>query len=316
VRKVYPDDAEHILDWFAHRVQRPGDKVNHIMLLGGDPGIGKDTMIEPLLRAVGERNGHTISPSQFVGRFNGFLKSVVLRVAEARSGQKFDRFEFYETLKLYGAAPPNTIRIDEKNVHEYAIANVLGILITANKRTAFYLPADDRRTYVAWSQCVQADFEEGYFAKLWHWYEHGGFGHVAAYLAERDLSRFDAKAPPRKTDAFLDIVNLNRSSEDAEFADAVDQLGNPKVVTLLDIRNAANSTDDFKEWLDDRRNRRVIPYRFEAIDYEPVRNPDAKSDGLWKVNYRRQVIYGRKGLSAGEKIDAARKRVSRDGRSV
>ena len=244
-----------------------------MLLMGGDPGIGKDTMIEPLLRAVGEQNAHTISPSQFVGRFNPFLKSVVLRVAEARSGQKFDRFDFYETLKLHGAAPPNTIFIDEKHIHEYAIANVVGIIITFNQLSAFYLPSDDRRTYVAWSQCIQTDFEEGYFKKLWRWYERGGFGHVAAYLAQRDLSQFDAKAPPPKTDAFLDIVNLNRASEDAEFADAVDQLGNPKVVTLPDIGEAANTTDSFKEWLDDRRNRRLVPHRFEAIHYEPSAQP-------------------------------------------
>ncbi|SEP47896.1 Primase C terminal 2 (PriCT-2) [Rhodospirillales bacterium URHD0017] len=313
-RTIYPADADHILDWFAHRVQRPGEKINHMLVLGGDPGIGKDTIIEPVLRAVGERNAHTISPAQFVGRFNGHLKSVVLRVAEAQSGQKFDRFEFYETLKLHGAAPPNSIRIDEKNVQEYSIANVVGLILTANKRSAFYLPADDRRTYVAWSECRQADFVGDHFAKQWRWYEHGGFGHVAAYLARRDLRRFNAKAPPPKTGAFLDIVNLNRASEDAEFADAVDQLNSPKVVTLEDIRDAANSTQAFKDYLNDRRNRRLISHRFEAIDYEPVRNPDA-ADGLWKVRYRRVVIYARKGLTMQDKLEAARQRASRTGHS-
>ena len=44
VRKVfYPDDAEHIITWLAHRVQRPGQKINHALVLGGAQGIGKDT---------------------------------------------------------------------------------------------------------------------------------------------------------------------------------------------------------------------------------------------------------------------------------
>src|SRR5256885_5563179 len=42
--------------------------------------------------------------------------------------------------------------------------------------------------------------------------------------------------------------------------------------------------------LRERRNRRQIPHRLEAVGYVPVRNPDAK-DGLWKVGGRRMVVY-------------------------
>jgi hypothetical protein len=53
VRKIYPNDAKHIISYLAHRVQRPGDKPNHGLLLGGVQGIGKDTMLEPVKHAVG-----------------------------------------------------------------------------------------------------------------------------------------------------------------------------------------------------------------------------------------------------------------------
>lgn len=45
VRKVYPEDADHICRWLAHRVQRPSEKCNHALLLGGAPGVGKDTLL-------------------------------------------------------------------------------------------------------------------------------------------------------------------------------------------------------------------------------------------------------------------------------
>ncbi len=35
VHKVYPDDADHIVKWLAHRVQRPQEKINHALVLGG-----------------------------------------------------------------------------------------------------------------------------------------------------------------------------------------------------------------------------------------------------------------------------------------
>jgi hypothetical protein len=50
---IYPEDATHIECWLAHRVQRPADKVNHALVLGGEQGIGKDTLLEPVKHAVG-----------------------------------------------------------------------------------------------------------------------------------------------------------------------------------------------------------------------------------------------------------------------
>ena len=109
VRQIYPDDADHIISWHAHRVQRPHEKINHALVLGGPQGIGKDTMLEPVKRAVGASNFVEVSPQQVLGRFNGFLKSVVLRISEAKDMGEFDRFKFYAHLKAYTAAPPDVL---------------------------------------------------------------------------------------------------------------------------------------------------------------------------------------------------------------
>jgi hypothetical protein len=42
VHRLYPNDAEHLLGWFACRVQHPGNKINHGLIIGGEQGIGKD----------------------------------------------------------------------------------------------------------------------------------------------------------------------------------------------------------------------------------------------------------------------------------
>jgi hypothetical protein len=98
----------------------------------------------------------------------------------------------------------DVLRVDEKNIREYSVPNVSGVIITTNHKTnGIFLPADDRRHYVAWSDLSRPSFEREYWNKLWCWYNAGGDGHVAAYLAQLDLSSFDAKAPPPKTQAFL-----------------------------------------------------------------------------------------------------------------
>jgi hypothetical protein len=213
VWKVYPNDADHILDWLAHRVQKPAEKINHALLLGGAPGIGKDTMLEPAKHAVGPWNCMEVSPKQLLGRFNSFLKSVILRVSEARDLGDFDRFQLYDHMKTIIAAPPDVLRVDEKNLREYSIPNCTGVVITTNRKAdGIYLPSDDRRHYVAWSDLTMDNFEPGYWDRLWAWYLNGGFGHVAVYLMQRDISGFNPKAPPLKTQAFWAIVDAGNLS--------------------------------------------------------------------------------------------------------
>lgn len=273
-------------------------------MLGGQQGIGKDTILEPGKRAVGPWNFSEVSPKNILGRFNGFLKATILRVSEAHDLGDFDRFSFYDAMKAYTAAPPDVLRIDEKNLREYSIPNSCGVIITSNHKTdGLYLPADDRRHFVAWSDLTKEDFTAEYWNGLWRWYELGGFGHVAAYLATLDLSAFDPKAPPPKTEAFWDIVGANRSQEDAELADAIDRLGNPSAVTIDRISGVAD--DELVGWLRDRKSRRQIPHRLENCGYVPVRNDDAK-DGLWKLRGRRQAVYAKRSLALRDRLRAAK----------
>jgi hypothetical protein len=233
LHRVFADDADHIIKWLAHRVQRPYEKINHALVLGGLQGIGKDSALEPVKHAVGPWNFSEVSPQQMCGRFNGYLKSVILRVSEARDLGESDRFRFYDHMKTYIAAPPDVLRVDEKNLREYSIPNVCGVIITTNHKTdGIYLPSDDRRHFVAWSDLDRNSFEPEYWTTLWGWYNSGGDGHVAAYLADLDITEFDAKAPPPTTHAFWEIVQASRAPEDGEMQDAIDLLGNPDALTL------------------------------------------------------------------------------------
>jgi hypothetical protein len=180
VHRLYPDEADHIIKFNAHRVQRPDEKINHALVLGGAQGVGKDTLLAPVREAVGPWNFQEVGPTQVMGRFNGFLKSVILRISEARDLGDSDRFKFYDHMKSYIVSPPEVLRVDEKNLREHNIINCCGVIITTNHKTdGIYLPADDRRHFVAWTDLRKEDFAQSYWDGLWHWYEHqGGCGHV------------------------------------------------------------------------------------------------------------------------------------------
>jgi hypothetical protein len=309
VQKVFGDDAEHIIKWCAQRVQHPEIKINHALLLGSEKqGVGKDAMLEPVKRAVGPWNFGEVGPQQLLGRFNGFLKRTILRVSEVRDLGDINRYQFYEHTKAITAAPPDALRVDEKHLQEHSVLNCVGLILTTNYKTSgIYLPAEDRRHYVAWSHVTPGDFPDGYWNRLWGWYDTGGDRHVAGYLAGLDLLGWDPKVPPPKTEAFWDIVDANRAPEDTQLADILDEMGNPKAVSLRDVINKIkNSKVDtrFAVWLDDPKNRRIIPHRFEKCGYVPVRNPD-RVDRFWKIRGQRQVVYALSGLSLQEQLQAA-----------
>jgi hypothetical protein len=322
IRKIYGNEAtRHIIRYFAFKVQKPHEKINHALLLGGDQGIGKDTICAPLKYAVGQWNFDEVSPKHISGRFNSYVKSVILRVNEAHDLGDVSRFDFYEKMKVLTASPPEVLKVDEKHLREYNVFNVCGVVITTNYKTnGIYLPAEDRRHYAAWSTVKKEAFTEQYWTEFWAWYEAGGFGHVTAYLRNLDVSDFNPKAAPPKTEAFWEIVNANRSPEDAELADAIDRLGKedpskttedgepviirPDVVTIDMVAAAADAETAL--WVRDRKNRRVIPHRLESCGYEPVRNDDAKSDGQWKIDGKRQTVYVRNDLSIRDRLAAVR----------
>ena len=251
---------------------------------------------------LGPWNFQEASPEQALGRFNGFLKSVILRLSEAMDLGEFNRFKFYEAMKTSTASPPETLRIDEKFKQEYYVVNVIGIIITSNhKEDGIYLPADDRRHYVAWTDLKREDFEDSYWDRLHGWYDSGGISHVAAYLATLDISSFEPKKPPPKTPAFWDIVDANRSPENAELADVLDDLGRPDVVTIGSI--VGKASPGFQEWLKDLKNRRGISRRMDKCGYVRVRNEEA-DDGLWRISNVRQTVYAKAELSPRERIEA------------
>ena len=304
VHKVFPGEAEHIIRYLAHRRRHPEEKINHALVLGGSQGIGKDTILAPIKHAVGYWNFAEVKPRQVIGRFNGFLKSTILRINEAKDLGEVDRFEFYDHMKDYIASPPDTLCIDEKNLREHMVMNCCGVIIGTNyKTTGIYLPSDDRRHFVAWSELIKSSFSGDYWTMIYNWYEREGNRHVTAYLDNLNLSGFDPKASPPKTQAWWDIIDANRAPEDAELADALDTLKSPDAVTLEQLKRVATSA--LYEWLDNRRNWRVIPHRLDTCDYMPFRNPDAK-DGQWKIGGTRQTVYVKKILSLQDRHKAAR----------
>jgi len=313
VRRIYPGDFDHIVAFFAHRIQRPEEKINHALVLTGSPGIGKDTMLEPLKRGVGAWNFKEISPQDVTSNNNDFMKSVVLRVSETRDLGEINRYAFYEATKTMTAAPPDMVRVNIKHVPQFYVPNITAVIFTTNyPADGLYLSPDDRRHYVCGTELARSDAWDSYCFDLWGWYQAGGLDDVVAYLATYDLAGFNAKLPPKKTDAFWRMVDAGRPAEEGEFRDAIakmsgtDENGHlnppPVVLTLDGLTPHANP--ELVMWIRDRNNTRNVGRRLDECGYIPVRNSDEQS-GRWKVGGARKTIFGRKDVSLEKRYAAA-----------
>jgi hypothetical protein len=274
VRKLFPKpgEADHIIRWCAHRVQRPGEKVRHALLIGGPPGVGKDTIFEAMLPALGAWNCAAIAPDQVLAAFNEFIAKVLVRISEVVDLHDLNRFKFFEATKTLIAGTPDWCEVNPKFGVKFFARNCCGVVMTTNHpTTGVYLPADDRRHFVVETVPLWGTEAEraAYFDGLWDWLDERGTADVAAYLRAVDLTGFHPSHPPPKTDAFWRIV-AHGATSDAWLTDALEQLGAPKVVRLDVLRQACAGAVSPEEFA-----KRINP-AMDRADYEQLRNPERK----------------------------------------
>lgn len=313
IKTLYPNEAEHILRWCAHRVQRPGEKVNHGLVFIGEPGIGKDIAIDPVIAAVGAQNFKSISAKDFFkSDFNAYLESVLLRIDEVHDLGGESKYAFHDRLKTVMAAPPASHYINAKHVPHHSARNVCGVILTSNHTDALYIDPLDRRHFVCISERKKADFPEGYFDEFGEWLASGGNEAVAYLLANLDISAFRAKGEPPKTAGWHRIVAAGMAPESGELGDVIDALGKPAALTLWDIRMKTDASGQLSMMLNDPKQSRNLPRRLAECGYVKVLKPDTK-DGRWRMESqkgRKTDIYARQDMNEVARIEAARARAS------
>ncbi|MGJ4996215.1 DUF5906 domain-containing protein [Bradyrhizobium sp. HKCCYLS3077] len=308
IRAIYPGEAAHIVQWLAHRVQRPGDKVNHALVLIGSQGIGKDTILKPAVAAIGSNNFKQITAKTFFNsEWNDYLQSVILRINEVHDLGGESRYGFYDATKDVITNPPEAHRINTKHVPQYAAVNVCGVVMTSNHLDALYLAPDDRRHFVCVSTRTQDDFSPAYWDEINAWFENSGNEAIAHYLANLDLTAFNAKAPPPKTAAWHMVVAAGVAPESGDLSDVIESMGKPDALTLQMVRSRTPGDSQLRLLFEDAKLRRAIPKRLAECGYVAVANPDARdSGGRWRMLGGKTTIYARQELSEPFRLAAAR----------
>lgn len=218
VERLIPDEKEreHIFNVMAYKVQHPEVKINHAVLHVGNEGCGKDTMWAPFIWAVcgpalinrGYTDADTIH-----SQWGYALESEVLILNELKEPEAANRRALANKLKPIIAAPPEMLDINRKGLHPYQMVNRLFVLAFSNEQIPISLAMQDRRWFCIQSVAPRMTPEQG--KVIWDWYKDTGYGQIAKWLWERDVSAFNPAAVPGMTEYKVGLIELGRSGVEA-----------------------------------------------------------------------------------------------------
>jgi hypothetical protein len=210
---------KHIEQWMAFTLRHPDRKINHMLLLGSGEGAGKDYLLYPLTKAMGE-NYTVISGEELLRDFDDHLLSTkYLHINEAELGDRREALAVSNKLKPLAAAPPDTLRVNQKGIKPIKIRNILSVSMTTNSMLPLRLNGPSRRIFGAWSDLNIRDENDNmvsawkdYWEDRWNWMKGEGWKNVAWHLMYRvDLSDFNPNEAPPMTDFLRDIREASKS---------------------------------------------------------------------------------------------------------
>lgn len=216
----WSEHKEHILKWMAYTLLHPERKINHMLILGGYEGSGKDFLITPLIRAMENAYGRVIHGDTLLSNFNDYLIATKLLVVnETDTADKTAGDSIANTLKPLAAAPPNTLQVNQKNVTPFPVRNIVNVILTTNSTLPIKLKGTSRRMYACWSDLVIRDDSgdvtqewRDYWAWMWDWMNNGGWEYCVWYLRNCvDVSQFNPGEPPEVTNFQRDMQDASKS---------------------------------------------------------------------------------------------------------
>jgi len=214
----WEDHRDHMLDWMAYTVQRPEHKINHALLLGSGEGCGKDFLLYPLIKAMGD-NAQVIGGEELLEGFNEYLMSTkYLHINEVEIGDHREAKTVSQRLKPMTSAPPELLSVNKKGVSRVKVRNIVNCTMTTNSALPLKLNGASRRFYALWSDFNPRDARDNmlphwlaYWQEKWDWMKADGWKHCVAYLRTRDISHFNPFAAPPMTEFVREIKEQSKS---------------------------------------------------------------------------------------------------------
>jgi hypothetical protein len=312
-------DTELVLDWLAMLVTAPTEKPGWHLLLKGEQGTGKNMILDPIKRYLGDMLAVVVGESELASGFTTFLSRRLVQADELvynTKGATTPR-DMYNKIKAWTARGTGLVFVNDKNMKIYSALDLSCWVITSNAPIPLPLERGDRRIMAVETPRVPWPDEE--YGKISRWLEHeGGNAAVVAWLhrrwdampeVRRDVLR--GRAPDTEAKRAL----IKGSSEGIEGAirlaiEGEDGVCWPNLMTAEDVMAELKNPVGFHLITDGVRKNQLNLQRIglalraagavKLFGGAPARDKDRKQYNMWCLRPSMVLMY--EALGQGEAL--------------
>jgi len=194
--------ADYVLRWIAWSVQNPGSQAEVTLVLIGEKGTGKGTLVRALQRIFGDHAFQATSQEHVIGRFNGHLQDCVLFVADEAYWGGDKRC----IGRLQGMITEPTLTIERKGLDAFPVPNLLHVMMLAEP--GWVIPAGRyERRYAPLAVSSARRGDRAYFKAVHEQIANGGAAAMFWDLRGMDLGDWHPREIP---DAILHSEAMQR----------------------------------------------------------------------------------------------------------
>jgi hypothetical protein len=213
---LFPNDAEsrdHVLNYLAWRIQHPGEKMKHAMILQGRcKGTGKSFVGRVIAEILGASNIAYPRETDLSNKFNAWAAAAQFIIIEELRAVEKRKIK----ANLHPMISEERLPVEYKGVDTKQFVVCFGILAYTNEDAALSIDKGDRRYLVVRSEAIPRDkpefgsgFDVGYYTKLFDILKRpDSIGAIAWELKNRDLGSYNAAASAPMTKAKKEMTDL------------------------------------------------------------------------------------------------------------
>ena len=198
----FPNEYEQIFQWFAHNVQKPGQKINWALAFVGIQGTGKSMPFYLLEASVGHANIKNISSNVVNSKFSDWTTGHCVAVIDELALEKNSKLRVMDTLK--DAITNKLLSVNRKGLSIIdGVRNTQNYIITSNHDDALSLESSDRRWCVLRDNIrnVKEDVFDrfnnpDYYKEIYQSITDNP-GIIRSWLLSIDISDFNINVPPQ-----------------------------------------------------------------------------------------------------------------------
>ena len=292
---VSEEEQDIVINYLAHNVQYPGEKIAWSPVLQGVQGDGKSLLAEMMQHVLGISNVRIMNVQTLESSFTGWATGQCMTFIEELKLDNFRKYEVLNNLKPYISNP--TVEETKKGKDPRTVINTTNYFALTNFKDAIPIDSTDRRYCIMFSQwqskeALEAfmDDHPGYYPDLYDAMRNHA-GEILDWLLNLHIPEafFGTTRAPH-TEAKSRMEELSKSPEALALEDAIsmfsdqikDETGQINVTILQQLVREHDENDFDDSTFEDFPSTRALKNAMMRVGYQPEKRRKAECNGTYR----------------------------------